>query len=376
MRKGWLSWSRWTVPALIALSLCGTGCKSGWKMPGTGMWPWGRQPSASTLAADTTSPKLTEGPAANHNPVAVASAAAGTKPSAPTSLASTATPGAGMAGAGTLGAQNLPTVGGTAAAANGYQIGPYGMAGAGGTRSASGMPSASSQAAAPNPLAPNPLAPNPAAPNQAAPNQVTPFGGSIAQTGYPNQLYTGTAGLPNSSPAPFGSLATTPALPPATPHAGLGSLASTPMPNMPMPGLPQSGLPQSGLPQSGLPGAPLQSGTAQGYSMPVAQQAGSLAMPSVQPTLPGAPAASWPSPTAPQFPASNVTTASATGDVYRPGTTSRTTNYNFGGSPATSPTSGFGASGYGSFQLPPNTASGSGPGVTVPLPQSQPTLYR
>lgn len=348
MRKGYLT-HKSIAPLLIALSLAAPGCKSGWKMPSpSNMWPWGRNPSAETLSGTPTKPTL-ESPANKHTPSAIASNAAGTKStttSAPTSYGGNALAATGSA---------KPTYGG-AATANGYQTGPYGM---------------SSQQAATS--------------------------SSVASTGYPSgsyvppNAYSGTAGLPSSN------------LPPAsTPNVSNPYASNSP------PGTTAASMASVTMPPTGGPTATM---PPSGYSMPNAMPSPSTSMPSMQPSMPPAsgyagtsassvsfpvpgstagtmpngsmpmPGPSMPTGNAGSLPPSSYAGApqtnqpTSTPDGYRPGTTARANVYNFSSGSTTVPvnstnpnvptTATLPSSGYGSFQIPANTATAPN---TMPAP--------
>lgn len=348
MRKGYLN-RKSIAPLLIALSLAAPGCKSGWKMPSpSSMWPWSRQPSAETLSGASTKPTL-ESPAAKHTPTAIASSAAGTKPSTSGTPASY--------GGSSLAASSSPTkpTYGGAASANGYQTGPYGM---------SGQHSANAGAVA-------------------------------ASTGYPSggyvppNTYSGSAGLPSSN------------LPPAsTPNV------SNPYASTSAPGNTAASMASMSMPPAGAPSPAAQTG----YSMPNAMPPTTTSMPSMQPNMPPAagyagptaaavsfpmPGTSMPSASSGSLPPSSYpgattsmpgsmpppaatqtahTGTSSTPDGYRPGSTARANVYNFSSGSTTVPvnatnpnvpSTAMPSSGYGSFQIPSNTATAPG---TIPAP--------
>lgn len=111
--------SGWMCLAIAALAVSTSGCKSaGFSMPGKSMFGWNRQPDAATLAGNTKVPNLPESPAAKYDPAAIAS-----KSGSPGKPASSAYGYGGTAATG--GATAQP---GGAAMANGYQSGSYPMA--------------------------------------------------------------------------------------------------------------------------------------------------------------------------------------------------------------------------------------------------------
>ena len=413
MRMGFVSWNKSLAPLLIVLSLSAAGCKSGWKMPGASMFSWSRQPSAETLAGTSTTPSI-ETPASKYNPTAIASAAAGnSKPGAASLTSSPTTTPSSTASYSTASAlptgspPTKPTYGGAAASANGYQTGPYGMSSMAAT---AGSP--------------------PTAHNTATPGSQLP--GASGNTGYPSgsyvpsNVYAGTAGMPSAPTAGANGLsANNPYASLPGPPMGAATTASTGAQFTPSNALVGASLPGPSMNSTANAhtGAPIN-----GYSMPVAPSAGVSSMPAYQPSvmpaagthanttvgfpstsaptgyppngmptatagamsggyatpnipLPGSSGgyAAAPSPAPGTLPGGSATpgaVAPAATDGYRPGTTARSTTYNFSNASSTTvpingnsysgtsiplPTSTSAGSapstGYGSFQLPPNTAA-------------------
>ncbi len=127
MRMGFVN-HKSIAPLLIAVSLAAApGCKSGWKMPSpSNMWPWNRQPSAETLAGTPARP-APESPQPNtHLPLSPASLPEHLSPHRPPVLPAVAQPVTWCSLASTP--VTRPAYG-SAAAANSYQVGPYGMTG-------------------------------------------------------------------------------------------------------------------------------------------------------------------------------------------------------------------------------------------------------
>lgn len=111
----------WICLAFAAAVVSTSGCKSsGFSLPGKSMFGWNRQPDAATLAGNTKVPNLPESPAAKYDPTAIAS-----KSGSPGKPAGSAY---GYGGAGTGTASSGTAQPGGAAIANGYQSGPYPMA--------------------------------------------------------------------------------------------------------------------------------------------------------------------------------------------------------------------------------------------------------
>lgn len=111
----------WICLAIAAAVVSTSGCKSsGFSMPGKSMFSWSRQPDAATLAGNTKVPNLPESPAAKYDPAAIAS-----KSGSPGKPAGSAY---GYGGTGATTASSGTAQPGGAATANGYQSGPYPMA--------------------------------------------------------------------------------------------------------------------------------------------------------------------------------------------------------------------------------------------------------
>ncbi len=327
------------------LSVSSTGCMSsgGWKMPK--MFSWNREPSATTLAG-TTTPQLPESPANKYSPNAIASV------------------GAGSSGAGTSSGNKAPTNGyagqtspatktasaGLAATANGYQTGPYQV----GNNSASNVQAAGAYGGATS-----------SNPNALAAGLPNPYGGtyggmsSKADMALPSNVKNSLASGPayTASPSTYGPAATTM---PAAHSAATSGYAMPVAPTMPnavatngnpygAPAISYPSLPNVGQASATAGGqfptnnTALPSYPALGTSLPSAATTAGSAYSAVAPPTGGQP-------------------ASYQAATYQPGTTARPTTYNFGSSASPTPT------------LPPNTASGAGPGI---IPPAAPTsLYR
>ena len=127
--------ANWTRLAVVVVAVFGTqtGCKSGWKMPGTDMFPWSKKPSESTLAGSSPSlsmpsnnPASTVGPAYKNSPSPLVSNAANpSRTNAPYGAANSAGPAFNMP----PNSQMANNGSGVSAGANGYSTGPYNMAG-------------------------------------------------------------------------------------------------------------------------------------------------------------------------------------------------------------------------------------------------------
>lgn len=305
---------------------CQTGCQSGWKMPSTNIFPWSKKPSESMLAgsnpslsapssktgtlsstgAGPVSPAINSTPSllsstnpTNTRPSPYGSAQGGNNSKIPTSSDFTVP-------------QTNPTTG-LAANANGYQTGPYSMAAARGTGHTAPSPygGGSSLAASQPPTGFTPATGfNPAtnAPTTGMMAQNAPSVSSSLPSMQPNGLpqasaqpaqqqpamfaASGLPGLPNPQTAPQFA-----GLPQAGPM-GLGSAAPAMVGSVPQ-GMANTNM--ASLPQ---PGA--------GFSMPNTATNGFSA--------------------APQAMAASYSGASP----YRPGSTSRSTAYDFSRQPSSS----------------------------------------
>lgn len=402
MRVNISRWTRFMVLGIVVSAIATTGCSSGWKMPSMKM-PWSKKPSESALAGSGPS-ALTypTSPASKQNPNTIASAAAG-KPATP----GTATPPANLMAQGSVDRTATPSYSaptgtaatapgyktpatGAAAGMNGYATGPYntfGQTGAASTLATAGAPSrpatppanqvtpgtpsTATGYASSNPYAPtNPYAP-PAGSTAGLPSSQA-YGSGVASNGVyggrpsiapaiaaaPSTTTPGSFAAPANS-APFG----TPGL--GTPSAPNGYASATP-PSMP-------GTTPMNFPVNGGTYNPVGSaGPAMSAPDSFAQSSqgspsmnGGFAMPTSQPSFgPTGSMTSVPAQTAGYATAStnNASTAS-----YRPGSTSRSTGYNFaqqGNAPGQGNSPVVGAP---NFSSSPYTASGtSNPGYSLP----------
>ena len=238
--------ANWTRLAVVVVVVTGTqtGCKSGWKMPGSDMFSWSRKPSESTLAGS--SPSLSMPSSSQSGPISPASR------NTPSTLASSAANGRGPTSS-TGPSFNMPpnsataAMGGagTAASANGYTNGPYGMVGnqtrPGGYSAPSGYGAPTGYTAPSTGLAQNaPTGYKPA--SGTAPTGFAPTTSSLASSppSLPPAYGAPSAGmgqLPNSAPAyPSFANNTVPALPAsfnpgATSQVATQSHPPTSMPN-------------------------------------------------------------------------------------------------------------------------------------------------
>lgn len=335
----------------LAASFGLTGCKGvgSWKMP---KMSWNREPSATTLAG-TETPKLPESPANKYSPSTIASVGAGTSPG---TTSGNKAPTYGYAGQTSPTASSATT--GLAATANGYQTGPYTV----GQKSItagnqSTNPTNSVATGLPNPYGGSYAGVNPSRPGDVAlPNSVK---GELANYPKPNSntVPASTAstgyGLPATQPSAYSNpSASLPPIPSASiPSPYASTTASNPYQNLPP------------LPSIGTNNAP------SGVSAPT-QPVAATAPRTAAPAVPSFGGTSVPIPTGNTLAPATATTAVDTGaanrysGTYQPGTTARQTTYNFGtGAPATAPAA---TATQPAVSLPPNTASGAGPGLTNP----------
>ncbi len=331
---------------VMLFGISSTGCMSsgGWKMPK--MFSWNREPSATTLAG-TTTPPLPESPANKYSPNAIASVGAGS--SGPGTSSTNKAPTNGYAG------QTSPTTktasAGLAATANGYQTGPYQV----GNTPVNSVQSASAYSGTTS-----------SQPNAVAAGLPNPYGGSYGGTtgssdiALPSNVKNSLASGPNyaATQNPYGSpsgsvpgvnsaansgytMTAGPAIPNALP--GGTTNYPTPVANYSAPAISYPSLPNAGQ----------ISATAGGQGLPANIPLPSYPASTQTATVP--PTSAYSSMEAP---------AIRNAGTYQPGTTARPTTYNFGASSASAT----------STTLPPNTASGAGPGIIPPTAPT--TLYR
>ena len=349
----------WVYTGMVLAMLAGsqTGCKSGWKMPGTDMFSWGRKPSESTLVGSgptisapgsmtaSTTPKSANPPpsAPTGSPMSPALR------STPNQVASTAVnPGATTRPNGTNFGGYGPTpsapyattasapVPGAAASANGYTTGAYPT---GQPRPPMGVNTAPYGQLASNPASgmqpAGPSLATPQMPNgQGMPNaQGMPFaqGPASSPAGAPNYSYPSRSPVASSSPQVYGGM-TVPRGPSTIASAPSGALPPAAVPSgysMTPPsasnGLPVAGLPAAGLPNATIPGA--RTASAQGLpAVPVSS--GSNLPPGLPPNtqMPVAYGGSAPS----SMPVMSTPTGSSSGNApYLPGSVGRNTPYDF-----------------------------------------------
>lgn len=290
--------ANWTRLAVVVVVVAGTqtGCKSGWKMPGSDMFSWSKKPSEATLAGSSPSLAMPSGspsgpvsPAQRNTPSPLASNAAnagrsGSPYGSPNGAANSSGPTFNMP-------PNNPIANmggaGAAASSNGYTNGPYGMVG-----------------------------------NQPRPN------GAPAQGGYgtPNSNVANSGyGAPSNGYAPNAPAGFKPSG--STGYAPPTNVVAANPPSLPLAyggGLP----PGAGSPQAGM-GAPAFANNSL-QAMPATYNAGAvnqmpqpLPVPS-QSSMPNA----LPNGFQPNMP--SVATQQYNGAVpYRPGSVARTTGYDF-----------------------------------------------
>lgn len=336
---------------LIAMLICFgmTGCKSigSMKMP---KMPWNREPSSTTLAGGDTV-KLPESPATKYSPNAIASVGGNSTTGGTTTGIKAPTYGS----TGQAPSSSTSTAVGLAATANGYQTGPYAV-GAGQKPGAAGASPATNNVAAGFP---------------------SPYGGSYSG------LTSGSGATGAGTKGTFASTGSATSSPYATAQSPYNNPATGSYGNVPPTSFSATGntVPSAygSAPTTALPSGYGASPATTPSIMPVAGTSSSSGNEVTYPSLPPIPGATASSVTVggansgstasmPSYPTTNVAqapapTATATSTQptytgsYQPGTTSRATNYNFGAGST-------GGSGSPSYTLPPNTASGAGPGST------------
>jgi hypothetical protein len=326
--------------ALVVVSAPSAGCSSSkFSMPKMSMFSWNRKPDAATLAGNTQPAGLPVSPAAKYDPSALAST---------TGKSSTSTTGSaygyGATGNGTGGAlagqTTQPGQSGLAASANGYQTGPYQLAPKTGAAPATTVASTATTGMVPGGGLPSPYGGT----YTGATSGTIPGSTSKSDVQLPNSVMTALNTGTSASPAGFGSTGL-PALPPATVGGsststpalpvgysstiGAPTSASTSAYQMPspsnytgssttLPSLPGMqtgsplGTPTSGANPSGLPAYPNQpSGSAASATLPSST------------TLPSS--ATLPSST------SSAYQGATTLGTFSPGSTGRSTSYDFSG---------------------------------------------
>lgn len=190
MRTKLATWTRLAV-VVVAISGTQTGCKSGWKMPGSDMFPWSKKPSESTLAGSSPSLSMPPsgstssptGPAYKNTPSPLVSNAANPgRPSSP--YGGTAAPSFNMPpnnASSYPGNQMANNGAGVTSSANGYQTGQYNTAS--NTNRAGGM-----------------------SPPTAYGAPSSGYGAPAGGTGYSAPPSNALAGLPSSMPPAYGGM--------------------------------------------------------------------------------------------------------------------------------------------------------------------------
>ncbi len=339
----------------LAASFGLTGCKgvSSWKMP---KMSWNREPSATTLAGSET-PKLPESPANKYSPSTIASVGAGTSPG---TTSGNKAPSYGYAGQASPTTSSTST--GLAATSNGYQSGPSTF----GQKSTTGaQPSLNSTGAVASSL-PNPYGgtyggltgTKPVDPSlsNSAKNSLAAYPGPNASTGY------GTT-APTAGSAYTGTSTTMPPLPGVTVATSAYATPTASNPYQNLPPLPAANAGFANTTPASLPAAPsVPSSYGNTPSYPgTSAYANTIPAPTNTAATSAVPLSNVAPPGVNAAPGSayalEPTTANRYSGAYQPGTTARKTTYNFGGvTPAAT-------SAPANTLLPPNTASGSGPGL-------------
>lgn len=328
-------WTARTLPRVLLLAACAsglTGCKTTSWMPGSKLLAWNREPDPTMLASEPAELDYPTSPAKKYEPISVANMGrpTGTAASLAASRAGTP-PGSGLAA--NANGYGSP-YGGTSASAGatGYPTGPYqtGASSVAGTKSPYGGTYGSAVASQPEVALPNSVANN---------------------LGTPGSYPTSTLGaLPGANP-PSGSTAypTSPGLPTQASTVGYSNGTGLGLPTsgtQPTSSLPTAGSPYPTSTAGGLPSATdLQASLP---NLPVSGSAGGPSLGTSSPNTPTPPATSTPS----GYTAPSAYKGATTLGGFSPGTTGRSTGYDFGSGPSKS----------GSTPgLPPNTASGTNP---------------
>lgn len=328
MKTSRISRSRLSIALLVVVVAPAVGCKSAtaWKMPGSSLFSWNREPDASLLASENELPEYPEpsGPAGKYEPNSVASLGAGT-PGTATRTQQVA-PGVSMPTYGST-AQTVGTPqAGLAAQANGYATGPYGVR----PTTSTAVSQASTTTGLPSPYGGSYSSGSTAmtgTPNITLPTNVAASLGSAAPAA---QNIGNTIAPPATSPTTNFSQASYPTYPSAT----AGSVSLPKLPNLAAPN--SLGTPNLASPNT----AAVNVGGPSGVAMPTATSNAGL------PSSVGSAATGLPAPSAYK----GATTLGG----FSPGTTGRSTGYDFGSgqtNPVTPPQT----------TLPPNTASGTNP---------------
>jgi hypothetical protein len=318
--------TRCNLIGLIVVSLAVSGCRSGsssWKMPGSSMFSWNRQPDATTLAGQSNLPQYPESPANRYEPNAIASVAAQTP--SQTSGPSVASVGTASSAYGVAAQTVAAPKTGLASQANGFQTGPYQMS------ESAGYPPTTTTASSSAVGLPN------------------PYGGTYAGTG-------GATSVPSIA-LPGGvqqSVATAQnAVNTANGYANAANAYANGVANS-----------ISSLPS--YPFSTVSTGTAgTGTSSPTTAAMSTPAFPELPQGVASGASSAFPNPLAATPPATSAYQGSTTlSSGYRPGTTGRSTGYDFssgGAGSATQAPTAPSTNSQPSFSLPPNTATQSLP---------------
>ncbi len=343
-----------TLLALAAIATSSMGCRSsGFSMPKMKMFSWNRTPDAATLAGNTRPAGLPESPAAKYDPSAIASAKGNSNSTSAGSVY-----GYGATGNATAAIPGVAAQPGLAASANGYQTGPYQLAPKTATTPATSVASTATTGTLPGGSLPSPYGGTYTGSSSTL--QTSPNTGTTAKTDIPlpssvtAALNKGTTGVAGSAGSGL------PALPGAT--AGMTSL-STPALPAGYANNPSGQTPASTSAYQMMPSPPAYAGSnPYAPSIPTAT-VGSLGGASTGTSIPPAPSALTTG--LPAFPNQSSTAAASSayqgattlGTVYSPGSTGRSTSYDFsGGQGATTASSTSPATSY-PVQAAPNSGT-------------------
>jgi hypothetical protein len=313
MKKKLLNTSNYCRWACVLVTVTSVGCRSTGKFTPSFL-AWNRAPDAATLAGGSEVPDLPESPASKYTPNAIASVGAKTPSPAAQSPVAT-TPGSAYG--------YNPTTASTpnsqlAAAANGYQTGPYELA-----------PQAGS------------LSSNVTAPNTRTGALPSPYGGSASGVGTAPKM--ADIALPNS----VAGAMTVPSTPVGYPNQAAG------VPDYPSVGQakPQSTMPMATYPSgAGATGYP--TSTPSFPAIPGTTATSASTSPPAYPSLPPVAGSASSAGSA----ASSAYQGSSTVNRYSPGSTGRSTGYDFSTGSTAAPSTAVPGS-----TLPPNTANQNSP---------------
>ncbi len=356
--------------SLLALAIVATssmGCRSTGltmpKMPKMSLFSWNRKPDPATLAGSAQPAGLPESPAAKYDPKAIAS----TTGKSSSSTAGSAY-GYGATGSSLGATPGMNAQAGMAAAANGYQTGPYGLAPKTGTTTATNVASTATVGSLPSGSLPSPyggtytgaspsLHTNPSTTSTAKADVPLPSSVTAAlNRGTSGPTTTNnSSGLPAIPSATAGStMPSTPAFPAGYANSSSGQIPASTSAYQMMPSPPTYPVTNPYTPNIPVTtGGNL--GTTPGFSVGTS----SSTMPTTTAVgLPAVPNQTKPATASSSTASSAYQGATTLGTVYSPGSTGRTTSYDFSGGQGATPAS----------------STSNIPGPTAPNSTTQPLL--